>query len=61
MDMAYASYAKDHLPAGIAVYSRWRMLACVNGRKDAADLRLFTMERLDDGVKEHVMLLLCRY
>ena len=54
LDAAYANYPHNRIQWDMSVYSRRRLLACVNGRKDAADGRLLTMERPDDDVKDYV-------
>jgi hypothetical protein len=53
LDAAYANHLHEPIPCDTSVYSRRRRLACVNGRKDAADLWLLTMERPDDNIRNY--------
>jgi hypothetical protein len=54
LDAAYENQPREHIPWDMSVYSRRRLLACVNGQKHAADARLLTMERPDDDVRDYV-------
>jgi hypothetical protein len=53
LDVAYANRPHEHIPWDMSVYSRRRLMACVNYRKDAADARPLTMERPDDDVRDY--------
>jgi hypothetical protein len=55
LNAAYAIHLREHIPWYMSMYSRRRLLASVNGRKDAADTQLLTMEQPDDDVRDYVV------